>query len=98
MTYPVTIIKTRYKGVYEHGRWAAFNLRPESVPGSVMGSDIECATWWDHFRAGVGLGETPDLALAALEQIEEPLHQVWDEKLSQLVLTQAPKDVRTLKS
>lgn len=41
--YPVTIVKTRYGGLYEGGAWGAFYCDPETVPEDAFGSDIECA-------------------------------------------------------
>jgi hypothetical protein len=65
--YPVTIIQTRYGGIYEGGPWAAFNLYPEQVPDDAVGGDIVCAPWWADFGKAVGVGTTPDAALADLE-------------------------------
>jgi hypothetical protein len=65
-----------------HGRWAAFNCHPDELPGDAFGDDTVAASWWgDVQRDGsaphprdprsrlyVGVGLTPDVALAALEQ------------------------------
>lgn len=66
--YPVTIIRTRYGGVYEGGVWAAFALRPDRVPPEATGDDRACMVWWEEYGAGVGLGATPERALADLER------------------------------
>jgi hypothetical protein len=65
--YPVTILMTRYGGVYEGGAWAAFPLYPVKVPSEAFADDVTCATWWEEFAHAVGVGETPDAALADLE-------------------------------
>ena len=65
--YPVTIVQTRYGGVYEGGAWAAFPLRPHNLPDDAFGSDVTCVTWWGERAAGVGVGATPDAALADLQ-------------------------------
>ncbi|MEA2660566.1 MAG: hypothetical protein QOH08_138 [Chloroflexota bacterium] len=65
--YPVTIVQTRYGGIYEGGRWAAFLLRPEELPTDAFGGDIVCVPWWADFGDAVGVGATPDAALADLE-------------------------------
>ena len=65
--YPVTIIRTRYGGVYEGGDWAAFNCDEWDVPGDATAGDPECEAFWREPKAvRVGVGGTPDQALAAL--------------------------------
>jgi hypothetical protein len=65
--YPVTIFRTRYGGTYEGGEWAAFPLHPLQVPGEPIADDVTCATWWEQFANAVGVGDTPEVALADLE-------------------------------
>lgn len=65
--YPVTIIRTRYGGVYEGAAWAAFALRPHQVPREATGDDLACAMWWEEHGAAVGLGATAQDAIADLE-------------------------------
>jgi hypothetical protein len=73
--YPLTIISTRYGGGYEGGLWAAFPLRPEEIPLEATGDDIECQDWWEDPPVAVGLGATPDRAVAALDDvIDQCLH------------------------
>ena len=50
--YPVTIIRSRYGGVYEGGRWAASDCSHEEVPEGASGDDVECAEFWALARAG----------------------------------------------
>ena len=65
--YPVTIIATRYGGIYEGGAWAAFPVRAETIPPDAVGDDVTCATWWEVYGTTVGIGATPNAALADLE-------------------------------
>lgn len=66
--YPITLIKTRYQGTYEGGKWAAFNLYPEDIPLAATGSDNCCAEWW--YEKGkekfVAVGATEQVALIKL--------------------------------
>jgi hypothetical protein len=61
--WPVTIIATRYGGVYEGsqfddlgqaveviGKWAAFNCFPDEISADAFGSDLVAAPWWAQFR------------------------------------------------
>jgi hypothetical protein len=73
--YPVTIIQTRYGGIYEGGAWAAFNLHPEQIPDDAVGGDIVCARWWADFGKAVGVGATPDAALADLDAKQAAGHR-----------------------
>ena len=50
--YPVTIIRSRYGGVYEGGRWVAFLCSHEEVPEGAIGDDVECAEFWALASAG----------------------------------------------
>lgn len=64
---PVVIIQTRYGGTYEGGKWAAFHCDEEQIPSYAQGSDVPCRHWWDYNSRWVGVGQTPDEALADLE-------------------------------
>ncbi|WP_414167185.1 hypothetical protein ACMATS_06130 [Streptoverticillium reticulum] len=64
--YPVTIVPARYEGLYEGGKWIAFNRHPEEIPEGAFGSDIACTHFFDHPGIPVGVGETPHAALASL--------------------------------
>lgn len=86
ITYPVSIMKSRYGGAYEGGAWGAFHLYPEDIPEAAMGDDISCSCWWDHFGEGVGVGGTPDEAFARLVDNTHPLTMVFDHKIQQRVL------------
>lgn len=66
--YPVTIIATRYGGVYEGGQYAAFACSTELVPPEAEGGDTDAMVFWrDADPRAVGVGATPDAALAALK-------------------------------
>lgn len=69
--YPITIVRTRYSGVYEGGVWAAVACEPQDLPEQALGSDVECASWWGERRGEVGVGATPEDALASLLAIPE---------------------------
>ena len=40
--YPVTIVQTRYGGIYEGGAWAALLSHPEEIPPDAFGGDSVC--------------------------------------------------------
>jgi len=67
--WPITVISARYGGSYEGGRWAELPLGPEEVAPEATGDDTECQEWWGHPPVAVGLGATPDAAVAALDDI-----------------------------
>ena len=50
--YPVTIIRSRYGGVYEGGQWAALDCSHGEVPDAAIGDDVECAEFWALARVG----------------------------------------------
>jgi hypothetical protein len=62
--YPVTIVRTRYQGVYEGGSWAAFNAYENELPQDAFDDDVTCCDWWctPENVANVGVGNTPDAA------------------------------------
>lgn len=66
--YPVTIVKTRYGGVYEGGTWAAFDREPDELPPGWDGDDMTCSAWWGANGERFGVGPTPEAALAELER------------------------------
>lgn len=64
----MTIIATRYGGVYENGEYAAFARATELVPPEAEGDDTDAMVFWrDADPRLVGVGATPDAALAALK-------------------------------
>lgn len=44
--WPITIIASRYGGVYEGAKFLAFNLNFFEIPDAVHGDDISCSTWF----------------------------------------------------
>jgi len=61
--YPVVIRQTRYSGVYEGGRWAAFPNMYRFPEDTAFGDDVSCANYWASSEAmHVGRGETPQEA------------------------------------
>lgn len=67
--YPLTIVATRYSGLYEGGMYAAFKCYPHDIPKAAYdGSDNECAEWWEEDHE-VGVGDTPEDAQAELAAV-----------------------------
>jgi hypothetical protein len=67
MAFPCAICPTRYGGVYEGGKWAAFGCDPWEVPSEAFGDDIACGVWWAHDKPMVtATGSTPEEAHANL--------------------------------
>lgn len=64
--YPITVIQTRYSGVYEGGKWAAFHCDHDEIPGPATGSDVPCGAWWNANGHLVGVGSDPDEAIGDL--------------------------------
>jgi hypothetical protein len=65
--YPVTIVRARYGGSYEPGRWLAFPTDPDRMPDGWDASDVPCAEFWDSYAEPVGASDrSPDQALADL--------------------------------
>ena len=66
-----TIVKTRYGGCYEGGAWACFPFSDDSSHDELWcACDNDCAEWWHTMRMlniPIGVGDTPDLALADCE-------------------------------
>lgn len=76
--YPITIVKSRYGGTYEGGKWLAFNCDPWHVPEQPFSDDVTCMTWWDEHKDEVGRGDTPDAAFENLCSIPEPGQAIWN--------------------
>jgi hypothetical protein len=64
--FRATIFRARYGGIYEGGRWIAYPSHPWEVPDQVHGSDIESSEWFHEHSDEVGVGDTPNEALADL--------------------------------
>jgi hypothetical protein len=71
--YPVTIVRARYGGTYEPGKWIAFPLYADNLPDGYADDDVTCATFWSEYQhRPAGGGDTPDAAYAdLLRQVRE---------------------------
>lgn len=81
MVWPLTIVRTRYGGVYEGGKFAAFNSEPDGIrwhlpcmatedsEPDAFGGDPDCMSWWmlAPLVMPVGVGETIEEAVQSLE-------------------------------
>lgn len=65
--YPLTVVKTRYGGVYEGGPWAAFNCHAHEIPEAAFGDDTTCMFWWENPQVTVATGESVEDAVSSLE-------------------------------
>jgi hypothetical protein len=65
---PVTILSSKYQGVYEGGRFVAFPCRPSEVPAGHDEGDAAAGHFYgeEFLDAPIGRGETPDAAYADL--------------------------------
>ena len=66
MRWPVTIILDRYHGCYSGADWLAFPLDFDEIPEDVNDEDLPCQDFWDNYNEPVGMGGTPEDALADL--------------------------------
>ena len=69
--WPVTIMRSRYGGIYEPGRWIAFPQVPADIPDDWRAGDVACAEFFQERRGTIGGGDTPDEALADLIRLLE---------------------------
>ena len=49
-TYPLTITKDRYTGVYSGGEWTAWNCDADEVPSDISDDDVTCCYFWGSAR------------------------------------------------
>ena len=47
-TYPITIIKDRYSGMYSGGFYLAFALGADAIPHAISANDNACGAFWDN--------------------------------------------------
>lgn len=67
--WPITIVATRYGGVYEGGKFAAFNQYPYEIHIDAMGDDGDASYFWNSYDAEkVGRGNTPGSAMVDLQK------------------------------
>lgn len=67
--WPVTIVRSRYGGIYEPGVWIAFPQAPKDIPDDWRAGDVACAEFFTQRRGFVGGGDTPDEALSDLARL-----------------------------
>jgi hypothetical protein len=73
-TWPVTIVPSRYQGIYEGGMWLCFPVTPYQLAYSHawqgwMDSDVECMAWWGRVHKEnwlIGVGSSPSAAYESL--------------------------------
>lgn len=63
--WPIVVFQSRYSGVYEGGDWFAL-ANCETVPDGPWEDDDECLDWFLSNGETIGVGDTPDEALADL--------------------------------
>lgn len=71
--YPITIIEDRYTGTYSGGLFTAWNRYACELPEGPAADDVTCMKFWLDNTEPVGVGNTPEAALADLE------HKIFDE-------------------
>ncbi|MGW4800251.1 hypothetical protein ACWEPC_48315 [Nonomuraea sp. NPDC004297] len=58
----VTIVMSRYGGIYEPGIWVAFPMNPDELPPDWYAGDVECAHFFAERKGEIGGGDTPQEA------------------------------------
>jgi hypothetical protein len=58
----ITILRSRYGGVYEPGEWVAFACWPDQIPPDWNADDVTCAEFFAARRGEIGGGATPQEA------------------------------------
>ncbi|MGW0479400.1 hypothetical protein [Nonomuraea sp. NPDC003214] len=71
----VTIVMSRYGGVYEPGVWVAFPMNPDEIPPDCYAGDVECANFFAERRGEIGGGDTPQEAYDDLLNMMQ--HSRW---------------------
>jgi hypothetical protein len=64
----VTIVRSRYGGIYEPGTWLAFACWPTDLPTDWNADDVSCAAFFAERAEEVGGGDTPQAAYADLHR------------------------------
>ena len=65
----VTIVRSRYGGIYEPGEWIAFACWPDQIPPEWNVDDVTCAEFFADRRGEVGGGEPPQEAYEDLVRL-----------------------------
>ena len=58
----VTIVRSRYGGIYEPGEWVAFACWPADIPPDWNADDVTCAEFFAARGEEIGGGATPQEA------------------------------------
>ncbi len=63
LQYPgdVTIVLSRYRGIYEPGLWLVLPCAPDALPSDWNSDDVTCGAFF-ALRRDIGGGDTPDAA------------------------------------
>jgi hypothetical protein len=67
----VTIVRSRYGGIYEPGEWLAFACNPDELPHEWNAGDAVCARFYDERKGEVGGGASPQEAYESLRRLME---------------------------
>jgi hypothetical protein len=80
--WPILIVQDRYQGVYTGGRWVAIPWADRcDLESTVWSDDVSCADWAYRNvvrRKRVGVGDTPEAALADLYALAATLDRGAD--------------------
>src|SRR2546421_1240728 len=58
----VTIVRSRYGGAYEPGKWIAFPMWPDELPSEWNADDVTCMNWFRDRNGEFGGGDSPQEA------------------------------------
>jgi hypothetical protein len=67
--YPLTVLRARYSGTYEGGKWVAFKDKPDIV-ADATGDDLTCASFFRLYGSlkPIGRGDSPEAAIRDLDR------------------------------
>lgn len=63
--YPITVIRSRYRGTYEGAEWVAFNEHAQSITDAEA-DDVTCGSFFSCYSKPIGRGQTPTEAVTNL--------------------------------
>ena len=64
----VTIVRSRYGGIYEPGVWILFACWPAELPTDWNADDATCAGFFAERAEEIGGGDTPEAAYEDLQR------------------------------
>jgi hypothetical protein len=67
--WPVTIVRSRYGGIYEPGEWVALACMPADLPLEWDADDVTCASFYEDRRDEIGGGSNPQEAYVDLVRL-----------------------------